>query len=112
MKLYKLLAADGSTEESVQPGTLGGNSQDRIYGDLNCPSANRHLPSYARIRVFFANEAAAIAARYRPCHTCMYERWKQWNQGGSPGSADYPWLILPGTTTRNGSANRSSTAGS
>jgi len=101
MKSYKLLAPDGSTYESEQPGALGGNSNLRLYGRLDCGSANAALPKgYARCRVFFADEAAAIAAGYRPCGTCLKDRYKVWKQGGATGSADYPWLVLPAETKK------------
>src|SRR4051812_6627674 len=95
-KRYKLLDANGDTYESEQAGTLGGNRQLRIYGCLDCKSAVRALPSgYAKVRVFFADEAAAIAAGYRPCGHCLRERYQRWKKGGVAGSADYPWLVLP-----------------
>ena len=95
-KRFKLLAPDGTTYESEQPGTLGGNRKAGIYGRLDCGSAVRALPQgYAQHRVFFADEAAAIAAGYRPCGHCLRERYRQWKQGGTPGSTDYPWLVLP-----------------
>jgi methylphosphotriester-DNA--protein-cysteine methyltransferase len=66
--------------ESDLPGLLGGNRRLKIYGRLDCPSALRALPrGYAKRRVFFADEAAAVAAGYRPCAVCMpaeYRRWK------------------------------------
>src|SRR5262249_33167342 len=70
-KRYRLLAPDGSTYESEQPGLLGGNKRKRIYGCLDCSRAKAALPGYARNRVFFADEAAAIAAGYRPCGHCL-----------------------------------------
>ena len=82
-KRYRLLGADGRVYESEAKGTLGGNGRDRIYGRLDCASAQRALAegeTYRRHRVFFADEATAIAAGFRPCHTCMraeYARWKQ-----------------------------------
>ena len=53
----------------------------RIYGRLDCPSALRALAKggYAANRVFFADEATAVAAGYRPCAKCLpaeYVRWK------------------------------------
>ena len=42
---------------------MGGNSRDKIYGHLDCWSANRHLPTYAKIRVFFTDEEAATVLR-------------------------------------------------
>jgi hypothetical protein len=77
---YRLLGADGAQISSPTPGLLAGNSRLRIYGRLDCGSAIRALPrGYAKHRVFFADEAAAIAAGYRPCGVCMraeYARWK------------------------------------
>ena len=77
---YYLLDANGESVVSATPGLLGGNRRSRIYGRLDCPSARRALArGYAKRRVFFADEAAAIAAGYRPCARCMpaaYGRWK------------------------------------
>jgi len=54
------------------PGTLGGNRWLKIYGRLDCPSALRWIARghYVRHRVFFADEATARAAGYRPCRVC------------------------------------------
>jgi len=61
------------------PGRLGGNRVSKIYGRLDCPSAIRALArGYARRRVFFADEATAIAAGYRPCAVCMREAYLRW----------------------------------
>ena len=77
---FRLLDGNGETMMSNSPGLLGGNRRLKIYGRLDCPSAIRALPrGYARHRVFFADEATAIAAGYRPCGVCMraeYRRWK------------------------------------
>jgi methylphosphotriester-DNA--protein-cysteine methyltransferase len=77
---YLLTRSDGTTTPSAVPGRLGGNRASRIFGRLDCPSAIRALArGYAKRRVFFADEAAAIAAGYRPCAVCMpdaYRRWK------------------------------------
>ena len=83
---YTLLGADGRHFVSETPGLLGGNRRLRIYGRLDCPSARRALArgGYARHRVFFADEATAIAAGYRPCGVCMrdeYARWKDARDG-------------------------------
>jgi Metal binding domain of Ada len=96
LKNYCLLGPDGIPYQSSTPGELGGNSKLKIYGQLDCPSANAALAKgYAKRRVFFANETEAIAAGYRPCGRCMRERYGQWKAGGSAGSSDYPWLRLP-----------------
>lgn len=95
-KMFRLLGSDGNTYESATPGELGGNSKAKIYGRLDCTAANAALSKgYAQRRVFFADEAAAIAAGYRPCGRCLRELYALWKAGGSPGSTAYPWLRLP-----------------
>ncbi len=81
---FRLLAADGTFFESGVPGTLGGNRRLRIYGRLDCPSAARALSrGYAQRRVFFRDEAAAIAAGYRPCARCLPGRHRDWKSARS-----------------------------
>ena len=84
-KLYRLIAADGSTYSSETPGTLGGHRKQRVYGRLDCKAARRALTngrSYEQQRVFFADEATAIAAGYRPCAVCMPEQYEAWKAKG------------------------------
>ena len=85
MSRYLLTLADGTTAPSAVRGRLGGNRGSKIYGRLDCPSAIRALArGYATRRVFFADEATAIAAGYRPCAVCMpeeYARWKRARRG-------------------------------
>lgn len=80
MKTYTLLGPDRVPYESTTPGTLGGTRQGRLYGRLDCPSALRALAKggYAPSRVFFADEETAIAAGYRPCHSCLREEYEAW----------------------------------
>ena len=93
---FRLLGSDGEFYQSTEKGALGGNSKEKRYGKQDCSAANRALDKgYAGHRVFFANEDAAIAAGYKPCGTCMRERYDQWKAGGQPGSVDYPWLLPP-----------------
>ncbi len=78
---WTLVGADGRCYPSAAPGTLGGHRRGRIYGRLDCPSALRAITrgGYVAERVFFADEAAAVAAGYRPCAVCLpaaYARWK------------------------------------
>lgn len=87
---------------SDEPGALGGRKasarKQRVYGTKNCPSALQALSNgdaYEKARVFFADEETAIAAGFRPCFRCMKERYEIWKRGGEPGTAEYPWLILP-----------------
>lgn len=78
---YTLVGRDGKPFQSLAKGTLGGHRGLRIYGRLDCPSALRFIArgQYVKHRVFFLDEATAIAAGYRPCAKCLpdkYERWK------------------------------------
>jgi methylphosphotriester-DNA--protein-cysteine methyltransferase len=80
-KLYRLITADGSSVSSPTKGTVGGHRKNRIYGRLDCKAARRALGtgrSYEQQRVFFADEATAIAAGYRPCAVCMPVEYKAW----------------------------------
>ncbi|MGV3623311.1 MAG: Ada metal-binding domain-containing protein [Archangium sp.] len=87
---YRLLGADGRTYDSETKGTLGGNKRGRIYGRLDCPSALRAVAegdTYAKFRVFFADEATAIAAGYRPCANCLREEYDEWKRSADDGEA-------------------------
>jgi len=77
---YRLLDATGTPYDSDVPGTLGGHRGNRIYGTLDCPGALRWIAKghYVRQRVFFLDEATAISAGYRPCHTCLRDRYHEW----------------------------------
>jgi methylphosphotriester-DNA--protein-cysteine methyltransferase len=77
-----LTGADGKPFESDTPGTFGGHRRTKIYGRLDCRAALRAIArgGYVKQRVFFADEASAIAAGYRPCGACMpadYAKWKR-----------------------------------
>ncbi|HEY8286223.1 MAG TPA: Ada metal-binding domain-containing protein [Chloroflexota bacterium] len=74
------MGADGTPYESAVPGTLGGNRRGKLYGRLDCRTALAALArgGYARDRVFFADEATAEKAGYRPCAVCLPERYKAW----------------------------------
>lgn len=79
-RAYLLLGADRRAYRSHTPGTIGGNRRLRIYGRLDCPNALRWLARghYARHRVFFADEAAAVTAGYRPCAVCLPDAHRAW----------------------------------
>jgi len=94
-RMYRLLDVSGNEITSEVPGTLGGYKEKKIYGRLDCWSAISHLPNYAKSRVFFLDEATAIAAGYRPCAKCMKPQYSEWKKGGVIGTAEYPWLRLP-----------------
>jgi methylphosphotriester-DNA--protein-cysteine methyltransferase len=80
VKTYTLLGADGVPYTSTTPGLLGGHSRTRVYGRLDCPVALSLLRRgfVPRHRVFFADEATAIAAGYRPCGACMRAEYRAW----------------------------------
>ena len=80
---FRLIGPDGSSYPSTTKGALGGHRKRKIYGGLDCRSALRAIERggpYARFRVFFADEATAVRAGYRPCAACMpveYQAWKR-----------------------------------
>ena len=80
MKQYRLIGADGREYLSPTPGTLGGHRRTKGYGRLDCRVALRWIAKghYVKWRVFFADEATAIAAGYRPCGVCMPEEYRAW----------------------------------
>lgn len=79
-KKFKLMSSDNQIYLSDSPGTLGGNKRLKIYGKLDCPSANRWVSKgyYVKDRVFFDSEETAIKAGYHPCAVCMKEKYKEW----------------------------------
>jgi hypothetical protein len=78
--MYTLVGADGRPYESETKGSWGGNRGSRIYGRMDCPAALRAIANggYTSQRVFFADEATAVAAGYRPCGTCCRGRYEEW----------------------------------
>jgi AraC family transcriptional regulator of adaptative response / DNA-3-methyladenine glycosylase II len=80
---YTLIGADARPYRSVSPGTLGGHRRSKGYGRLDCPAALRWIAKghYVRHRVFFADEATALAAGYRPCAVCLPDRYAAWKAG-------------------------------
>ena len=84
-KVYRLVGADGREYESRQRGTLGGHRKNKIYGRLDCAGAARWIAKghYVKQRVFFADEATAIAAGYRPCAGCLPAEYRVWKDAQS-----------------------------
>ena len=80
--MYKLIDENGKEYLSDIPGTLGGNKKLKIYGRLDCPSANNWIEKghYIGNRVFFLNEETAIKAGYRPCVVCMKKEYEEWKK--------------------------------
>jgi hypothetical protein len=84
-RTWTLIGHDGSPYASGVPGTLGGHRGSRIYGRLDCRTALQAIArsdAYVRQRVFFLDEAAAVAAGYRPCAICLPERHAVWKERG------------------------------
>ena len=81
-KRYKLIGPDGAAYLSDTPGLLGGHRGGRGYGRMDWRAALRAIAKggYVRQRVFFADEAAALAAGYRPCAVCLPERYAVWKR--------------------------------
>ena len=79
-KTFTLIGSNGKPYQSPQPGALGGHRRSRIYGRLDCRAALRAIArgGYVQHRVFFLDEATAIAAGYRPCAVCLPERYASW----------------------------------
>jgi len=92
---YVLLGADGRPYESEVKGQWGGHRGQRIYGRLDCPSALRAIArgGYVRHRVFFADEATAVAAGYRPCAICCAARYQAW-KSTPPNDMNATWVWL------------------
>jgi methylphosphotriester-DNA--protein-cysteine methyltransferase len=89
-----LLGADGRPYLSDVKGQWGGHRAAKIYGRLDCPSALRAIArgGYARQRVFFADEATAIAAGYRPCARCCPDGYRAWKRTAGGEVSGQRWL--------------------
>ena len=88
-RLHTLVGRDGLPYRSLSSGTVGGHRRTRVYGRLDCPSALRAIAGghYVTHRVFFADEATAVEAGYRPCAVCLpteYARWKAARRAALP----------------------------
>ncbi|MFE7267782.1 Ada metal-binding domain-containing protein [Streptomyces sp. NPDC057592] len=87
---YILLGADGRPYRSPVKGERGGHRGSKIYGRLDCPAALCAIArgGYVRHRVFFADEATALAAGFRPCGACCKDRYQRWKTAREKGR---PW---------------------
>jgi len=87
---YTLLGADGVPYFSAAPGRYGGHRAGRRYGRLDCPAALRAIArgGYVRDRVFFADEATATAAGYRPCAVCLPAAYREWKRASAEPAGD------------------------
>lgn len=79
-KTWTLLGRDGKPYPSPTPGAFGGHRKNKIYGRLDCRSALWFIARghYVKHRVFFLDEATAVAAGYRPCARCMPDEFGRW----------------------------------
>jgi methylphosphotriester-DNA--protein-cysteine methyltransferase len=55
--------------------TYGGGKKAKIYGLLTCKAGKRGLKKH---RVFFKDEAEALASGFRPCGCCMWPKYRAW----------------------------------
>src|SRR5437016_10790820 len=81
-KYYKLIGPNGTCYLSDTKGLFGGHRGSRGYGRMDCRAALRAIAKggYVRHRVFFADEATAICAGYRPCAVCLPEHYALWKR--------------------------------
>lgn len=86
---YALTGSDGQTYRSKTKGKWGGHRAGRIYGRLDCPTALRAIArgTYVKNRVFFADEATAVTAGYRPCAACCKPRFQAWRAANDRGES-------------------------
>ena len=117
-KIFGLIGPDGRPYSSVLPGRFGGHRGGKLYGRLDCRAALQAIArgGYVKHRVFFADEATAIAAGYRPCAVCMPQQHANWKKaqaatetGGGRDSleariAALDWTAVDGALGRDGFA--------
>lgn len=61
--------------------TFAGNKTLKIYGTLHCRSGKRMKK---KNRLFFSDEAEALAMGYRPCGHCMKASYTSWKLTHGP----------------------------
>jgi hypothetical protein len=85
-KTWSLIGVDGKSHQSDMPGTLAGNRRGKLYGRFDCRAAQSAIArgGYVQHRVFFLDEATAIAAGYRPCAVCLPASYAAWKATRSP----------------------------
>jgi hypothetical protein len=87
VRSWTLVGANGESYQSDVPGTLGGHRRGKLYGRLDCRQALQAIArgGYVKHRVFFADEATAIKAGYRPCSVCMPNQYAAWKMRFAKG---------------------------
>lgn len=92
-KLFTLTGPDGKPYPSSTPGMFGGHRGGKLYGRLDCRAALLAIRrgGYVKYRVFFLNEATALAVGYRPCSVCMPQAYAVWknNRVADPRNGNY-----------------------
>ena len=80
-----LIGPDGRPYRSAAAGAFAGHRRNKLYGRLDCRAALAAIArgGYVRYRVFFADEASAVAGGYRPCAVCMPDAYAAWKAAGS-----------------------------
>ncbi|MGW0589461.1 Ada metal-binding domain-containing protein [Streptosporangium sp. NPDC002607] len=91
-KSYTLTGSDDHPFSSPVKGEWAGHRGSRTYGRFDCPAALRAIArgGYVKHRVFFADEATAITAGYRPCNTCCKDRYAAWKAACERGESWKP----------------------
>jgi hypothetical protein len=97
---WALIGPNGKPWRSPAPGTLGGHRGSKIYGRFDCRTARQAIArgGYVKHRVFFLDEATAVAAGYRPCAVCLPEKhaaWKGLRDLAAPGQRNAVRLEEP-----------------
>jgi hypothetical protein len=79
---FTLTGSDGTPYASPLPGIFGGHRGGERYGCLDCRAARQAIArgGYIKHRIFFADEATAIAAGYRPCAIRMPQAHTTWKK--------------------------------
>src|SRR5262245_7411988 len=103
--MYRLIGTNGQQYLSSTPGRLGGHRRTKVFGRLDCPAALRAIAKggYKQNRVFFADEATARAAGYRPCGSCLPELFREWKASQSENCESNS-----GNTQRHAKSNQES----
>ena len=93
-KTFTLIGANGKPYSSASRGTFGGHRDSKLYGRLACRAALQAIArgGYVKHRVFFPDEATAIANGYRPCGVCMPNEYAAWKRT-QPAKSSSPSLV-------------------
>ena len=78
--MYRLIGPDGREVLSKSRARSAGTAATRSTDGSTAADAAQWIAKghYVKQRVFFADEATAIAAGYRPCANCMPVEYAAW----------------------------------